>query len=77
MVSFFARPAARHQPVFAMSVRATGGSAFAMILASWRREYDWWLADAADGWADPDDDGYGNLEEFLNGSDPRKAERLP
>jgi hypothetical protein len=33
-------------------------------------------ADAADRWADPDNDGYGNLEEFLNSTDPRKAERL-
>ena len=34
-------------------------------------------ADATDCWADPDDDGYGNLEEYLNGTDPGKAERLP
>jgi len=34
------------------------------------------LPDAADCWADPDNDGYGNLEEFLNGTDPRKADRL-
>jgi pectate lyase len=32
-------------------------------------------AAAADCWSDPDQDGYGNLEEFLNGTDPKKAER--
>jgi len=31
-------------------------------------------ADASDCWADPDRDGYGNLEEFLNNTDPRKSE---
>lgn len=30
--------------------------------------------DAADCWKDPDKDGYGNLEEFLNGTDSRKAD---
>ena len=44
---------------------------------AWEQRYDLDPADAADCWADPDDDGYGNLEEFLNGTDPRKAERLP
>ena len=29
-------------------------------------------ADASDAWADPDQDGYGNLEEFLNGTNPRQ-----
>jgi pectate lyase len=43
----------------------------------WEQRYHLNLADAADCWADPDDDGYGNLEEFLNGTDPRKAERFP
>ncbi len=31
-------------------------------------------ASATDCWADPDNDGYGNLEEFLNGTDPQKPE---
>ena len=34
-------------------------------------------ADPSDCWADTDKDGYGNLEEFLNGTDPRKANRQP
>jgi pectate lyase len=41
---------------------------------AWEAQHGLDPADAADGWADPDQDGYGNLEEFLNGADPRKRE---
>jgi len=43
----------------------------------WERQHHLNAADATDCWADPDDDGYSNLEEYLDGTDPGKAERLP
>ena len=43
----------------------------------WERQHHLNAADATDCWADPDDDGYSNLEEYLSGTDPGKAERLP
>ncbi|MDZ4287316.1 MAG: hypothetical protein U0984_05130 [Prosthecobacter sp.] len=43
---------------------------------SWETEYHLDPAAGTDVWADPDKDGYGNLEEFLNGTDPQKAEAL-
>ncbi len=41
---------------------------------AWETKHRLNPADASDCWADPDKDGYGNLEEFLNGTNPRKAE---
>ena len=43
----------------------------------WERQHHLNATDATDCWADRDDDGYSNLEEYLNGTDPGKAERLP
>lgn len=41
---------------------------------AWESRHGLLPADSSDAWADPDRDGYGNLEEFLNGTDPRKAD---
>jgi pectate lyase len=40
---------------------------------AWEIEHGLDPAMPTDCWADPDKDGYGNLEEFLNASDPQKA----
>jgi pectate lyase len=40
----------------------------------WERKHRFATNHAADGNADPDGDGYTNLEEFLNGTDPRRAD---
>lgn len=42
---------------------------------SWETQHRLDPAAASDRWADPDQDGYGNLEEFLNGTDPQRREQ--
>jgi hypothetical protein len=39
---------------------------------SWEKKYRLALNDASDAAQDTDGDGYTNIEEFLNGTDPRK-----
>lgn len=39
----------------------------------WEQQHQLDPASATDCWADPDNDGYGNVEEFLNGTTPRRA----
>ena len=38
---------------------------------AWEKKHNLNPKDAADGWQDPDGDGYPNLEEYLNRTDPR------
>jgi hypothetical protein len=40
---------------------------------AWEKEHGLDAADAADGAADADSDGYTNLEEYLNGTNPKEA----
>jgi hypothetical protein len=40
------------------------------ISDEWEKQYGLDLADATSGTQDPDEDGYTNIEEFLNGTDP-------
>lgn len=40
----------------------------------WEKEHDFKANDPSDGWLDADQDGYPNLEEYLNGADPRKSD---
>jgi hypothetical protein len=41
---------------------------------AWEQEHRLDAANGADGPGDADRDGYTNLEEFLNGTDPRRPE---
>jgi formylglycine-generating enzyme required for sulfatase activity/pectate lyase len=41
----------------------------------WERQHKLAFADAADALEDPDHDGYPNIEEFLNATDPHKPEQ--
>ena len=41
----------------------------------WERKYGLDSVDASDNSKDSDSDGYTNIEEFLNGTDPREAEK--
>ncbi|MDZ4401889.1 hypothetical protein [Prosthecobacter sp.] len=41
---------------------------------AWETQHQLDPASAADCWTDPDKDGYSNLEEFLNGTNPRRTE---
>jgi hypothetical protein len=40
----------------------------------WETKHKLQPADAADCWADPDRDGYGNLEEYLSQTDPHQPD---
>jgi hypothetical protein len=42
---------------------------------AWELAYDLAVDEAGNAWADPDGDGYGNLEEYLNGTNPVAANR--
>lgn len=41
--------------------------------SAWKTQHRLDPASAADCWAGLDKDGYGNVEEFLNGTNPRRA----
>ena len=40
---------------------------------AWERRFGFNPEDPASGWVDSDKDGYTNVEEYLNGTDPRVA----